>query len=84
MSDHEAQFDAFLARRTANALLPRINNDTLPAGAPMHYPCTGCRADIEIDKLDFGPDRPKECPDCTPLKADGLLAEFITRAEALQ
>ena len=82
MSSYEAQFESFLARRKKNALLPRIDNSKLPAGSPMHYPCTGCNADIEIDELDFGPDRPKECPDCKPLKAEGVLDEFIERAEA--
>jgi hypothetical protein len=71
MSDWK-DLEALTKRREENAGRQLIDNSKLPAGSPMHFPCEGCNADIEVPE-DYTPPRPTHCDPCKSLLKEGLL-----------
>lgn len=67
-----SDLEALTKRREENANRHPIDNSKLPAGSPMHFPCEGCNADIEVPE-DYTPPRPRDCKDCETLRKEGLL-----------
>ena len=63
---------ALAVRRKANAKRKKINNDELPAGAPMYFYCLTCDAEIIVPES--YQTRSKLCGDCQALKDLGWLA----------
>jgi hypothetical protein len=59
------------ARRLANKSRPRIDNSSLPAGAPMYFDCISCGDEICVPEL--WTTRPELCRDCTAMKKLGWL-----------
>jgi hypothetical protein len=70
---HEKDFalKALAARRQNNLQKKRIDNASLPAGAPMYFDCLTCAADIVVPE-DYMT-KPKLCPECQALKEVGWL-----------
>lgn len=70
--DKEASLAA-LAERKANAP-ERIDNASLPAGAPMYYYCQTCGVLVAVkDEGWYRDPPPKRCTECAALKDAGLI-----------
>jgi hypothetical protein len=67
----EFALEALNQRRKENKKRKRVDNSDLPVGAPMHFDCIGCGANISVSENYTS--RPKLCPECQALKDLGWL-----------
>jgi hypothetical protein len=67
----EFALKALSERRKVNRTKKRIDNASLPAGAPMYFDCLTCAADIVVPE-DYTT-KSKLCPECQALKEVGWL-----------
>jgi len=73
MQGKEAAVAALKARRETNAKATKIDNASLPAGAPMYYYCISCGSIADIlSELHLNPPR-KLCRECQAMKDMGWL-----------
>jgi hypothetical protein len=80
----ERKVENFIRRYTASQISKdqRVDNSSLPAGAPMYYFCRACGQFITaLPEAHFSP-APKYCDDCEDLKKEALLDEALRRARA--
>jgi len=66
-----AALEGLAERRAVNRDRPRIDNASLPAGAPMVYYCIGCGADIVVPEDWLT--KPDCCPQCAAMVKLGWL-----------
>lgn len=76
MDNEDSAIAGFVARRTAYEG-KRVDNERLPAGAPMHYYCKHCH--VQTQTLpEVHTQRPVTiCDACLSLEKDELLGEAV-------
>ncbi len=67
----EVALGALAQRRATNRLKPRVDNDRLPAYAPMFFYCIGCGQELVVPESYTR--RAQLCPECQALKELGWM-----------